>query len=101
MKIPFASAALTDPESDKIKIGDTYFYIFGEIQGQLLGQIGTFGNFFDIVPGGSRLSDTGIRDLLAELFNLVYKVKNRFWAKDRFLFFGPIKRSSRRFAIRK
>ena len=43
-----------------------------------------------MVPGGSRPSDTDIRDLLAELFNLVYTVKNRFWANTRFLFFGPI-----------
>ena len=82
--------ALTSPLSDRIKIGDSHFYIFWKIQRKLLGQIGTFDNFFDIVPGGSRPSDTDIRDLLAELFNLVYKVKNRFWAKFRFLFFGPI-----------
>ena len=50
----------------------------------------TFGIFLNIVPGGSRPSDIDIRGLLAELFNLVYKLKNRFWANTRFLFFGPI-----------
>ena len=72
-----------------MKIGDSHFYFLGKIQKKLLGQIGTFRNFFNIVLGGSRLSDTDIRDLLAELFNLVYKLKNRFWANARFLFFGP------------
>ena len=40
-----------------------------------------------MVPGGSRPSDTDIRDLLAELFNLVYTVKNRFWGKYTLLIF--------------
>ena len=82
--------ALTSPLSDGIKIGDSHFYIFWKIQRKLLGQIGTFDNFFDIVPGGSRPSDTDIRDLLAELFNLVYTVKNRFWGKYWLLIFWSL-----------
>ena len=45
----------------------------------------TFGNFLKNAP-----SETGFRDLLDELFNLVYTVKNRFLAKCHSLFLSPI-----------
>ena len=50
----------------------------------------TFGNFFKNAPRRSGPSETGFRDLLDELFNLVYTVKNRFWAKCHSLFLSPI-----------
>ena len=50
----------------------------------------TFRNFFKNAPRRSGPSETGFRDLLDELYNFVYTVKNRFWAKCHSLFLSPI-----------